>query len=94
MKRLFLNCVSREVSLVRDERNSITFCALLGLERYGYRAEAAEIAQRLLDEHPEATINDIALRCGFVNQAHFSSTFQKIFGIAPSQWAKRTKEQE
>jgi len=30
--------------------NSITLCALLGLERYGFRAEAAEIAERLLDD--------------------------------------------
>ena len=30
--------------------NSITLCALLGLERYGYRAAAAAVAERLLDD--------------------------------------------
>ena len=48
-------------------------------------------AQRLLDKHPEMSISDVAYRCGFSDQAHFSHAFQKAYGISPSQWVKRAK---
>ena len=48
-------------------------------------------AQRLLDKSPELTMGDVAYRCGFSDQAHFSHAFQKAFGMSPSQWSRRAK---
>ena len=50
-------------------------------------------AQRLLDAHPEMSIADVAYRCGFSNQSHLSASFQKAFGMSPTQWAHRPKQQ-
>ena len=48
-------------------------------------------AQRILDKNPELAISEVAFRCGFSDQAHFSHAFQKAFGMSPTQWAKRAK---
>jgi CheY-like chemotaxis protein len=48
-------------------------------------------AQRLLDKNPDLTMADVALRCGFSDQAHFSHAFQKAFGMSPTQWAHRAR---
>ncbi len=34
------------------------------------------------------TLRDVALACGFKNEYYFSSTFKKIVGVSPSQYAK------
>ena len=44
-----------------------------------------EQAKRMLDK-PNALAIDIALHCGFSDQAHFSRTFKKIEGITPKQY--------
>jgi len=49
-------------------------------------------AKRLLDKHPDMPISEVAYRCGFSDQAHFSHAFQKAFNISPSQWQKRAKQ--
>ena len=48
-------------------------------------------AQRLLDKNPELTMSEVAYRCGFSDQSHFSHAFQKAFGMSPSQWSKRAR---
>lgn len=48
-------------------------------------------ACRLLDKNPELSIGEVAFRCGFTDQAHFSHAFQKAYNMSPSQWAKRAK---
>ena len=41
-----------------------------------------ECARRLLDT-PDAVLSDVALRCGFADQAHFTRFFKRQFGITP-----------
>jgi AraC-like DNA-binding protein len=40
-------------------------------------------ACRLLLEHPERTVSDIALDCGFENLANFNRRFLAARGVAP-----------
>lgn len=49
-------------------------------------------AQRLLDKNPQMSISDVAYRCGFSDNAHFSHAFQKVFGLSPTQWVRRAKD--
>lgn len=41
-------------------------------------------SQVYLESHPELSIAEIALRCGFSNQSHFSTHFRKWVGTTPS----------
>ncbi len=36
-----------------------------------------------------APIGDIAVRCGYPNQLHFSQAFKKRYGLAPREWRKQ-----
>lgn len=46
-------------------------------------------ARRLLDEHPEMSIADVALRCGYLDQAYFSRQFKQQEGLSPLQYRSR-----
>jgi AraC family transcriptional regulator len=46
------------------------------------RIEAAK--RRLLDAR--ASLADIAARCGFADQSHFTATFRKVVGVPPGAW--------
>lgn len=48
-------------------------------------------ACRLLIEHPERTVSDIALDCGFDNLANFNRRFLAARGVAPSVFRKRSR---
>lgn len=48
-------------------------------------------AQRLIDSQPNLSISEVATRCGFFDQAHFSHAFKEAYGLSPTQWAKRAK---
>lgn len=39
------------------------------------------------------SMQEIALRMGFFDQAHFSSTFRKHFGVSPTDWRKRSQQE-
>ena len=45
-------------------------------------------ARRLLLEHPEMPIGDIAEQCGFYDMAHFSRLFKKTYQLTPSQFRR------
>lgn len=47
----------------------------------------ARSQQLLLETHD--TIVDVALACGFADQAHFSSRFRNVVGKSPSRWRKQ-----
>ena len=38
-----------------------------------------------------APIGDIAVRCGYPNQLHFSQTFKKRYGQSPREWRKQNQ---
>ena len=47
-------------------------------------------AQRMMLESARA-LAWISLACGFYDQAHFSLTFQRLVGMSPSEWRRRSK---
>ena len=51
-------------------------------------AYRVEQAKKMLGK-PNALMIDIALYCGFSDQAHFSRTFKKIEGLTPKQYRKK-----
>jgi len=44
-----------------------------------------EHAQLLL-QHPNASVSDVALQCGFSTHAHFSAAFKRYTGYSPLAW--------
>ena len=83
---LDLETLARKVGLSR-------FQALRAFKRrYGLPPHAYQLcvrlgqARRLLSEG--ATPVDVALRCGFVDQSHFSRHFKRAFGVTPAQYAR------
>lgn len=53
-----------------------------------------ERALLLLDNHPEMSISDIATKCGFDDNAHFSRTFKQFYELTPTQYRKKKKESD
>ena len=47
-----------------------------------------EEAKLLLAQHPKYTVSEIAMRCGFADNAHFTHAFKRIFHITPSEYIK------
>ena len=39
------------------------------------------------------SIGDIAVRCGYPNQLHFSRAFKKRYGVSPREWRNRNQIQ-
>lgn len=46
-------------------------------------------AKRLLIGHPEYNIGDIAMKCGFEDNAHFTRTFRQLFDMTPTQYRRK-----
>lgn len=47
-----------------------------------------EYSVKMINEHPEWTIDAIAESCGYVRRATYYSHFNKFFGISPAQYRK------
>lgn len=45
-------------------------------------------AQHLLDNRPDLTINEVAMRCGFYDMSHFTRVFKQTIGMTPTQYRK------
>lgn len=48
-----------------------------------------EKAGKLLTEHPDMPIVDVAFKCGFDEASSFTHTFKRIYGITPSQYREK-----
>lgn len=48
-----------------------------------------EKAGKLLTEHPDMPIVDVAFKCGFDEASSFTHTFKRIYGISPSQYREK-----
>ncbi|MGV2829802.1 helix-turn-helix transcriptional regulator [Myxosarcina sp. GI1(2024)] len=65
------------------------FKQTIGQSPYQYlMAYRVEQAKKMLDK-PNVLMIDIALNCGFSDQAHFSRTFKKIEGLTPKQYRRK-----
>ncbi|MBR1594203.1 MAG: response regulator [Alloprevotella sp.] len=47
-------------------------------------------AKRLLDAPDNLTVQEVAERCGFVDTAHFASSFKRMYGLTPTQYRRQT----
>lgn len=70
------------------------FKSLVGetLNQYIWRARL-ERAANMLAYHPETTLLEISLACGFSSPAVFSRAFRERFDMSPSQYRKQSKAQ-
>ena len=48
-----------------------------------------EKAGKLLTEHPDMPIVDVAFKCGFDEASSFTHTFKRIYGLTPSQYREK-----
>lgn len=46
-------------------------------------------ARQLLSGHPEMTIEQVSVSCGFSSSSYFSKQFAKDTGMSPTKWRKR-----
>ena len=49
-----------------------------------------EKAGKLLTEHPDMPIVDVAFKCGFDEASSFAHTFKRIYGVTPSQYREKS----
>ena len=49
-------------------------------------------AKKLLDEHPEMSVSQIAMKCGYEDVAYFSRNFKQITNYSPTQYRKRNSD--
>lgn len=71
-----------------------TFKRIVGQTPAAYlRASRLKAAEKLLVE-TEYTITDIAAAVGFSNAAHFSTVFQKQYGLPPSAYRSQCQRHE
>jgi AraC family transcriptional regulator len=45
-------------------------------------------ARRCLDAEPESSLSDVAQRCGFGDQSHFTRQFRRLFALTPSAYRR------
>ena len=55
----------------------------------GYRVRHA---QKLMQEHPEMSVTEIAEESGFSSRSAFYRNFKDITGLSPAEWKKATRE--
>ena len=49
-------------------------------------------AKKLLDEYPEMSVSQIAMKCGYEDVAYFSRNFKQITNYSPTQYRKRNSD--
>lgn len=45
-------------------------------------------AKQLLEMHPEWSVREVALKCGFDEPSNFTRNFRKLYGISPKQYGR------
>lgn len=68
------------------------FAKLAGMSPARYRAgRVMDRAARLLAD-PRVTLRDVAGRCGFCDEFHFSKRFKQLVGMSPAAFRKRLRQ--
>lgn len=89
--RLKITELAAAVTLSRSHFSRL-FVMTFGMTPHRFIMKSrVEVAQVLL-ENTNHALSDIAVECGFADQAHFSRVFVKNRGIAPGMW--RTNYQD
>ncbi len=57
----------------------------MSMMRY-IRHKRLQNAAKLLLEHPDWTISQVALEVGFNSHSYFSKRFRDVFGVCPMEW--------
>jgi AraC family transcriptional regulator len=65
------------------------FKASFGLSPRDYLIRGRVERAKAMMLNPEAPLCQIALDCGFCDQAHLSRLFQAVVGIAPNRWRRQ-----
>jgi AraC-like DNA-binding protein len=45
--------------------------------------------RRCMDAEPDCTLSEVAQRCGFADQSHFTRHFRRLFTVTPSEYRRR-----
>lgn len=53
-----------------------------------------KLARKLINDHPDLSLVDVAQCAGFYDQAHFIRQFQKLTGLTPGQYRKKKLSQK
>ena len=82
-KRLFGKCknhvVADAVAACTEQRWSVSqYVAAVRVRRARY----------LIDNHPELSLGEICLACGFQSQGTFTRAYRTFYGITPSEYRK------
>jgi AraC family transcriptional regulator len=86
--RLALGVVAKEVGM-SYYHFSRAFKQSMGYSPTNYIAERRVDRARKLLEETDLPIAEIALRAGFSNQSHFTTSFRKIAGVTPRAFRER-----
>ena len=82
------------VSMTPD-RFARGFRASFGQSPYAYVLERRiQAACRQLRDSPDGSLSEIALACGFANQAHFTETFRRKTGTTPGRWRDENRRRD
>lgn len=46
-------------------------------------------ARLYIDAEPESSLSEVALRCGFADQSHFTREFRRLFSLTPAAYRRR-----
>jgi AraC-like DNA-binding protein len=83
-----LDALAKRAGLTRFQLDQ-RIRALFGLSTAQYVTRARINLARGLFRHGDDSVADIALQCGYADQAAFTRAFRKAVGLTPSQYQKR-----